>query len=208
MNHILPKSFWYDTLDSTMDEAKRLIKSGKIQDTAYIVSDYQTAGRGRHGKVWDSPRNAGIYLSIVHLPQEGRCFRSTPFYTFACGVACVETLKEICKIEALIKPINDIYVGSKKLGGILIESKLHKDGISELITGVGINVCKVIHALDKEKAYPISIEEILLPEDFKKFSRNAFIEKLVYEINYWYSFLFNGEDPKVKDVWEKYKIKN
>ena len=186
MNTNLANGFWYESVDSTMDEAKRLIESGQIKDIAFVVANHQTSGRGTHGRKWESPRDSGIYLSVVHLPKEKKYFKSTILYTQAAGVACVEAIKEVCGIQTQIKPINDIYVNGKKLGGILIERKLHKAGISSLITGIGINTKKSLHKLDKYVVKPISLEEILEKKDFKKFSKERLIETIISKIYFWY----------------------
>ena len=96
--NITTKSFWYEEVDSTQDEAKRLIQSGKVKDIAYVIANLQTKGRGTHGRKWSSPVKSGIYLSVIHLPEEKFFFESTTLYTQACGVACVEAIKEIACI--------------------------------------------------------------------------------------------------------------
>ena len=64
------QNFHYDELDSTQDEAKRLIQAGKITDIGFVTADSQTNGRGTHGRKWSSPAKSGIYLSVIHLPKE------------------------------------------------------------------------------------------------------------------------------------------
>ncbi len=201
---MISQSFWYETLDSTMDEAKRLIQSGKINDIALIVSNHQTNGRGTRGRKWSSPEGAGIYLSIVHLPKQDKFFEATSLYTLACGIACIETIKTMYDIELQIKPINDIYFNDKKLGGILVESKLHKDGISSLITGVGINLQKSLHNLDRDVVLPVSLEEIIGCNEFSVFSREKLIEAVVAKVCFWYSKIFNREHSEIKSTWESY----
>jgi BirA family biotin operon repressor/biotin-[acetyl-CoA-carboxylase] ligase len=66
------KSFWYNTIDSTMDEAKRLIRTGQVNDIAYVVAYHQTRGRGTRRREWASPPHAGIYLSVIHLHESER----------------------------------------------------------------------------------------------------------------------------------------
>ena len=187
MNRPYLKSFFYDSLDSTMDEARRLVTSGKIKEIGYISANEQIKGRGTRGRAWDSPQNAGIYLSVVHLPKQKKYFPITNLYTPACGIACIEALKEICNIDCFLKPVNDIYIQNKKLGGILVESKLHKAGISMLITGIRINTKKTNHTLDRKIIEPISLEEILGEKEFKNFSNKKLIECIVNRICFWYS---------------------
>ncbi len=199
----IPQAFYYETLDSTMDEAKRLIQSGKVKNIAYVVSDYQTDGRGTRGRIWSSPKNSGIYLSIIHLPENNNYFETTSMYTLACGIACVEAIYEVCNIETKIKPVNDIYVNEKKLGGILVESKLYQSGIASLVTGIGINTHKEEHNLDRIPATPISLQEILSQNTFQNFSKKDLIEKIVLKVCFWYKEIFNNKQDIVQSTWEK-----
>ncbi len=204
------KCLYYEELDSTQDEAKRLIQAGKIKDIAFITADSQRHGRGTHGRKWSSPSNSGIYLSVIHIPKEKQLFELTPLYTQACGIACVEAIKKITNIECKLKPINDIYFNDKKLGGILIESRLQNQGISYLISGVGINICKTNHELDRNIVEPISLEEIIskvgtgFPRPY--FSKEKLIEKIVERICFWYEMIFDGKQDFVQEKWKSYKL--
>lgn len=206
MNSAKLKGFWYDTLDSTMDEAKRLIKTSKIKDTAFVVAHHQTSGRGTHGRKWSSPEGKGIYLSVIHLPQESKYFPATSLYTYSAGIACVEAIKEITGTQTFIKPENDIYIQGKKLGGVLIETELTSGGITKLITGVGINTRKVFREIEQSTITPISIEEILSPEIFLQFSSKALTEAFINKICLWHTKVFNNEYREVKETWEHYKL--
>lgn len=202
----LPKGFWYDSVDSTMDEARRLIQAGRIEGTAYIVARQQTQGRGTQGRSWSSPAEGGLYLSLVHVPVGRQLFATTTLYTLAAGVACVESLQQVAGISAQLKPVNDIYVMGKKLGGILVESELQQDGISTLITGIGINTRQVLRSLDRPVIEPVSVEEILAPEAFARFSDEQLIETVVAKICFWYALIFQGQQGQVERAWERYKL--
>ena len=202
---------YYDELDSTQDEAKRLIQAGKIKDIAYVVSNSQTNGRGTRGRKWSSPADSGIYLSVIHLPNVGTglphpCMELTTLYTQAAGIACVEAIKEVTDIQTKLKPVNDIYFNGKKLGGILVESRLEKKGISHLISGIGINVCKANHELDRNIIEPISLKEIMSEHDFKCFVKEKLIEKIIEKICFWYEKIFGGEQYLILEKWESYKL--
>lgn len=189
-----------------MDEAKRLLNKNKIKDIALIVSNHQENGKGTKGRKWSSPKDAGIYFSIVHKAKEGSHFEATTTYTLACGIACIEALQKICKISTRLKPVNDIYFDNKKLGGILVESSLTQKGISYLITGIGINIKKYDHTLDRALIEPISIEEILNEKDFKDFKKEDLIEAISDNICLWYDKVFNGDKKVIESTWEKYRL--
>ena len=197
------QSFHYDELDSTQDEAKRLIQSGKITDIAYVVANSQTSGRGTRGRKWSSPAGSGIYLSVIHMPN---VMELTTLYTQSCGIASVEAIKEITNIECKLKPINDIYYKDKKLGGILIESRLQDKGISYLISGVGINIKKTNHELDRDIVEPISLEEIMNESNFNNFLKENLIEKIVEKVCNWYGMIFDGKQNLLQKKWESYKF--
>ena len=209
MNITIPQGFWYEEIDSTMDEAKRLIQANKINDIAFVVANSQTKGKGTHGRKWSSPAGSGIYLSVVHLSgtRKPRPYMElTTLYTQACGIACIEAIKEIAGVECKLKPVNDIYFKGKKLGGLLVESLLHKNKIAHLITGVGINLKKTRHELDRGIVEPISLEETLSEEDFKNVSKEKLIEKIVEKICFWYEEIFDGNRDLVLEQWESLKL--
>lgn len=200
------KQFYYDEVDSTMEEAKRLVSSGLINETSYVVASSQTSGRGTRGRVWSSPKDGGIYLSLIHLPEKNKVFEATTLYTQASGISCIEALKEYLGIETKIKPINDIYYEGKKLGGILVESRMNKEGMSLIITGIGLNVKRFEHKLDRDIIEPVSLEEILTKERFNGFSKQEFIETLVAKICKWYEVLFTGETHLVQETWTLHSL--
>lgn len=206
MSPDLPQGFWLDTVDSTMDEAKRLIQAGHIQGTAFVVANHQTKGRGTQGRAWSSPSERGMYLSIVHLPSESDHYEPTSLYTLAAGVACVEAIHKVTGLETSLKPINDIYSDGKKLGGVLIESEFRHEGFSSLITGIGINVRQAQHDLDHPVVVPVSLQELLPPDQFGKLSLESLIETVVAKVCFWYALLFHGQRGQVQRAWERYRL--
>jgi biotin-[acetyl-CoA-carboxylase] ligase BirA-like protein len=202
----LPQGFWCDTVDSTMEEAKRLIQAGRIQGTAFVVANHQTEGRGTQGRFWSSPEARGIYLSVVHLPTCGETFVTTPLYTLAAGVACREAIYEVTGIETQLKPVNDIYVQGKKLGGILVESELQQNGITSLITGIGLNTHVARRTMDRGVVEPVSVEDILSPAQFYELAPETLVEALVGKVCFWYGLLFQGQQGQVERAWERYKL--
>jgi len=151
------QSFRYDSVGSTNDVARRLIGSGDVVDgQAYVVARHQTNGRGTYGRVWCSPKDAGIYMSVVHcvaLPRVRR--EQVVAFTMSAGVACVEVIRAMTGVQVYLKPVNDLLVNNRKLGGILIETVLQGETIQAVITGIGINVSiaeRPIHRLDTRGA--------------------------------------------------------
>ena len=128
--------YWYPATDSTNTQAKLLAKNGAPQGTT-IIAGHQTGGRGRMGRTFQSPANVGVYLSVILRPH---CKPEELMHlTCAAGVAMVEAVEKVSGVRPQVKWINDLVVGSKKLGGILTEMSLDKGMVEYAIIGIGIN---------------------------------------------------------------------
>ena len=125
-------------IDSTNNEAKRLIASGK-RSTALVVAEGQTAGRGRQGKSFYSPEESGIYMTLS-MPTD-MAFSGAISITTAAAVAVFSAVRDLLDIEMEIKWVNDLYLGGKKVCGILTEaiSDLETGRIAQVVIGIGLN---------------------------------------------------------------------
>jgi BirA family biotin operon repressor/biotin-[acetyl-CoA-carboxylase] ligase len=101
------------------------------------VAGEQTAGRGRHQRRWVSPKNAGLYVSIILRPPFEQS--SWPLLTLMTAVAVHDALLEVCCLQTDIKWPNDILVSEKKLCGILAETVETFSGRA-VVVGIGINL--------------------------------------------------------------------
>lgn len=202
----LPQGFWYDTIDSTQEEARRLVRAGKIHGTAFVLANHQTDGRGTQGREWSSPEGKGIYLSVVHRAPQDEPFELTPIYTLSAGVACAEALCRVVGIDVDLKPINDLYVNGRKLGGILVESDVSSGAITTLMTGVGLNLYDAEHHLDRQGVEPVSLQEILSPPAFSALSPDALVETLVTQICAWTERAFAGDHPLIQAAWQERRL--
>jgi BirA family biotin operon repressor/biotin-[acetyl-CoA-carboxylase] ligase len=111
---------WFESLDSTMIEARREITPGRI-----VGAEQQTAGMGRHGRKWISPAGEGLYVSIVLAAKP------VPVIMLALGLATREAIGH----SADLRWPNDVLINGKKCAGVL--AQLEGDTI---IAGIGINV--------------------------------------------------------------------
>jgi BirA family biotin operon repressor/biotin-[acetyl-CoA-carboxylase] ligase len=127
----------HDSLDSTSEEAKRLAANG-APGRMVVWSREQTAGRGRHGRGWTSPRG-NLYLSVLLRPQ---CtVRDAPQIGFVVGAAMARAVRECTGVEAVLKWPNDLLVAGRKLSGILLDSADDgTGGVAWVIAGIGVNV--------------------------------------------------------------------
>lgn len=126
---------YFETVDSTNDTARTL-----NQNNVAILADYQLKGRGQRGNSWESEAHQNLTFSLAVAPQNLSI--TEQFYiSKAISIAICKSIKEYSQIECQIKWPNDIYVGNKKIAGILIENDVGSSGaIKRSIIGVGLNV--------------------------------------------------------------------
>jgi BirA family biotin operon repressor/biotin-[acetyl-CoA-carboxylase] ligase len=133
-----PLHFIVET-SSTNDEAKHAAKSGAPHGSTW-VAESQTAGRGRQGRVWLSPRGENLLFSVLARIdcQPARL----PSLAIVAGLAACHAVSRALegRAQPKIKWPNDVTVDRKKLAGVLVESILKGKTLEALVIGIGINV--------------------------------------------------------------------
>jgi BirA family transcriptional regulator, biotin operon repressor / biotin---[acetyl-CoA-carboxylase] ligase len=124
---------------STNRVAYQLALNGEPEGTA-VVAESQGEGRGRLGKVWESPKGKGLYCSVIVRPCIAQ--EDYPKITLTVGLAVAIALEELTGLEMRLKWPNDVYSGGKKCCGILTESAPLAENFPErfAVVGIGINV--------------------------------------------------------------------
>src|SRR5688572_27678266 len=132
---------WLESTSSTNDIASRLAQAGAEEGTT-VVAERQTAGRGRHGRVWFSPTGAGLYVSVIVRParDESNDERPAALLTLASGVAIAEAVRAVTGLPAEIKWPNDVLIGKRKLAGILAEAAVQAGTLQFVVVGFGVNL--------------------------------------------------------------------
>jgi BirA family biotin operon repressor/biotin-[acetyl-CoA-carboxylase] ligase len=143
METFTPQILRFDSVPSTnLEAAKRAIK-GEPEGLC-VVAREQTAGRGRLQRHWISPKDAGLYFSIILRP--GFEQNLWPLLTLMAAVAVHDALLTACNLESDIKWPNDIMISDKKLCGILAETVETTLGRA-VVVGIGIDLtCKAFPA--------------------------------------------------------------
>ncbi|MDQ2936116.1 MAG: biotin--[acetyl-CoA-carboxylase] ligase [Acidobacteriota bacterium] len=163
MAEFTPQILRFDSLSSTNLEAAKRAIEGQPEGLC-VVAREQTAGRGRLQRDWVSPKDAGLYFSIVLRPQLAQSL--WPLLTLMAAVAVHDALLGACALKTDIKWPNDILVNDKKLCGILGETVETALGRA-LVLGIGINLTgKVFPAELKDTATSVDAVtgEISTPE--------------------------------------------
>ena len=198
-------SLFYDEIDSTNDEAKRLVsKSNPIEGTV-IYSNNQWLGRGQIDSHWQSEGGKNIILSFIIYPEFLKIERNFDLNIWI-STSIVAALSTYCD-RVQIKWPNDIYIGEKKIGGILIENSIRGQLLANSIVGIGLNINQTDFeglpratslAIETQRSYNLNTltEELL-----------ATLDKTYLSIRYGVSFkeaylnhlLGNGTDRLFRD---------
>ncbi len=147
METFTPQILRFDSLPSTNLEAARRAIDGEPEGLC-VVAREQSAGRGRLQRHWISPKDAGLYFSVVLRPQLAQ--NLWPLLTLMAAVAVHDALLAACALETDIKWPNDILVNEKKLCGILAETVETTLGRA-VVVGIGINLTG--------KAFPAELKD-------------------------------------------------
>ena len=164
---------------STNTDAAELAAAGAVHGTL-VIADRQQAGRGRRGRVWESPAGENVFMSIVLRPRIPA--EKAPMLTLVMALALAEGISAISGVQAGIKWPNDIVIHRHKICGILTEMHMNSDGsIRDIVIGVGINV--------NMQEFPASIRDMagsLYTETGEKYDRNELIASVMehFEKNY------------------------
>lgn len=122
-------------MDSTNIQAKRLGEHDAVNGTV-VVTECQTAGRGRRGKTWVSPAG-NCYFSILLRPEV--LVDRASIITLVSAMALAKAIKQVAALDTMIKWPNDVIANGKKLCGILTESSTDLEYINYAVVGIGIN---------------------------------------------------------------------
>jgi BirA family biotin operon repressor/biotin-[acetyl-CoA-carboxylase] ligase len=134
---------WYAEVSSTNDVVATLADRGEPEGSV-VIADAQSAGRGRHGRIWASPPGAGLYMSILMRPAA----HAVSLLTIAAGVAFADGIQAATGLQPQLKWPNDVYVGGRKLAGILAEAGTSKSGVQHVVLGCGINLMPAAYPPD------------------------------------------------------------
>lgn len=187
---------YFDATTSTMDLASEAVAAGAPEGYA-VVAGEQTAGRGRRGRIWESPPGAGLYCSMVFRPgadAAGRRVQS--LMTLAAGVAVRRAIGMATALWPDLKWPNDVLVGRRKLAGILAEGHNLGGDRAAVVIGVGVNVLHAV--LDPTVADRSTSLEAELGRGP---SRAVILEHLLVALAAVYGQLRRGESDAILREW-------
>ncbi len=179
-------------IDSTSTELRRRMSVEQLPHGYCLSADFQTAGHGQATNRWESEDGKNLLFSILLRPTiipASEQFVITEFVT----LAIINALQDYIRQQITIKWPNDIYVGDKKLCGILIENALCGPTIDTCIVGIGININQEIFVSDAPN--PVSLKQL----NGRDNDRGEILEEIYQNILNYYDYL--------ADNWQNNDIK-
>lgn len=175
-------------IDSTnryiKDEARQLTLEAPDASAFVVTADKQTAGRGQRGNSWQSQGGENLLMSIMLYPLFLKVREQ--FLLSQVAALSVKSAMALFGVDATLKWPNDIYVGNRKLCGILVELSSLGDSLSDAVIGIGLNINQQQFApMDK---VPVSMR--LLKE--REFAVEEVRDALLREFSKYYSLMQSG----------------
>lgn len=184
---------------SSVDSTNMYIKkhASALDNGFVIIADSQTSGRGRLGKTFCSPEG-GLYMSLFIM---GRSFAdNADSITVRAAVAVRDAIEEVAELSNVgIKWVNDIYIGDKKVCGILAERVVKSGSFDFCVLGIGVNV------FTPKKSFDSSVSDIAASiSDFSKadFSKNRLAASI---LNHLEKNLFTKGKLENSEILDKYR---
>lgn len=190
--------FVYDEVSSTNDVLRELAAEGKLADGTVVVSDSQTAGRGRLGRRWVSPAGTNLYLSALFCPEISP--QESSVFTFLASCALLDVFSGY-GVDATIKWPNDILVGGRKISGVLTELATSGDAVDYLVIGIGVNLNltgEFIHSEMEDVSQKTTSLSIVLGEDV---GRERFCAELINALDRFYGEFRRCGTRVIVDMW-------
>lgn len=188
----------FGSVDSTNKALARLADRGATEGTV-VLAEAQTAGRGRHGSAWFSPEAANIYVSVLFHPRIAP--RELPMFAPIASLALAEAVW-LEGAPARIKWPNDVVVGDRKLGGVLVQAPVISGRLAYVILGIGVNLnvqpAELATGLGPAAEAAVSLHDVL----GRQVDRNAFAASLLNRLEKWHqAFLARGPEV-VHAAWQ------
>ena len=157
--------------DSTNSDALQAARSGAPHGSVYFA-DEQRAGRGRGDHSWDSVAGYGLYLSALLRPSIPA--NRLPMLPLVAGLAAAEAIRAVAGLSIDLRWPNDLLIGPRKVGGILVESKISGGTAEYVVAGIGINVHQ--YYFDSDLSTPATSLDV---ESWQRVSRQSLLVALL-----------------------------
>ncbi|MDR3458954.1 MAG: biotin--[acetyl-CoA-carboxylase] ligase [Verrucomicrobiae bacterium] len=186
----------FEETTSTNDVVEKLARDG-VKEGVVVFAESQTKGRGRLGRVWQSPTRKGLWFSVLLRPNLRP--QETTQLTVISATAMRRAIKTVTGLSADIKWPNDLLIGGKKVVGILTEMSAEVDRVRYIIIGIGVDVNQGMAEFPEELR---RLATSLKLETGEEVCRGELATEIMRELDRDYARICAGKFPEVADEWE------
>jgi BirA family biotin operon repressor/biotin-[acetyl-CoA-carboxylase] ligase len=180
-----------DRVDSTNNYAAHVLLTKSLNDGAVFVAGCQHSGRGQANAVWESESDKNLTFSIVLFPA-GVKMADQFMISKAISLGIADFLQMHLE-DVTIKWPNDIYVGDRKIAGILIETAVSSGLVARAIIGIGLNVNQIVFKSDAPN--PVSMKNITA----KEYQLSSLLQELCRQLDQRYLQLMDGKYDRLNE---------
>jgi BirA family biotin operon repressor/biotin-[acetyl-CoA-carboxylase] ligase len=182
---------------STNDSILHRAASGAVEGLV-VFAEHQTAGRGQRQNVWESAAHNGLWFSILLQPKID--IADSPRLSRWAIDTVAKTIEREFGLAATIKPPNDVYVGDKKVAGVLVEMRAQQNAPHLAVVGIGINVNQRVEDFSEElRSRAASLAMLLIRSATGRIHRGEQVDRagfalaLLRELDRTYQKCFNAQ---------------
>ncbi len=186
---------FYAETGSTNQEALDWAAKG-APDSALVVADHQTAGRGRFGRRWFTPAGAALAFSMVLRPLQISTDK-VPLYSPLGALSVAQALENAYHLRPQIKWPNDVLLKNRKVCGVLAEALWQDNVLQAIVLGIGINVAPSSVPPDEQVLFPATCVEEALGRTINRWGLLAEVLKALLE---WRDQIAS---PAFLEAWQK-----
>ena len=194
------KVYYFDTIDSTQNYAIEISKK-KNENGSVVISQRQTAGRGRMNRKWITVKG-GLSMSIILHPKFD--VSTTTLFPMAASLALATTIQKTMNIKPNVKWPNDVVIKGKKVAGMIVDASIESNLIESMILGVGINFkvdTKHLESQLKGTENFYGVASLLKANNST--TPLKMIQNFLSELEKIIALLDRGETSKIIQKWEK-----
>ena len=187
------KIIFLNEVESTNNYANRLILSDAADDGTVVLAQYQTRGKGQLGNYWESEAGKNLLMSLIWFPYflpAGQQFLISKVVSLA-----ITNWLENEVDNSSIKWPNDIYIGNKKVAGILIENTVKGSNLFSSVAGIGLNVNQMVFKSDAPN--PVSLRQIT----GKNYEISELLKTLLNSLSNWYAKLVANRIDEINETY-------
>jgi len=194
------QAYYFDSINSTQIQALKMAADPK-NNGAVIVSEKQTAGKGRAGRKWISPKG-GIWFSVILHPKFD--ISMTTLFPIGAALALSIALEKTLKISPELKWPNDVTIKGKKLAGLLVDASFESNRVESVVLGIGINFNVDAKQVEKKLKDTQNFYGVAsLVDQKKKVKPIVLVQSFLTELEKIFQMLSSRETKKIISEWTK-----